>query len=144
MTAKQTNNDINIEILKELFQSNFNRLEDKIESNHILQREISENILSQATRTNGRVTKLEDKVQKIQELEASHFSTCPRVNDIKDVNTKIETINTELNDVRFVRKNPKTFAIGLSVLIIYILVSFSYAVYEVVNFVSSNHITTIK
>ena len=129
MTTRQTPID-NFVPLKELLEEKFTRIEEKIDSNHNLQSEISNNILQQTTRTNGRVNKLEDKIAKLEDEENKHTSNCPRLPDLKELNQKIDAINSDLSEVRIIKKYPKTSIFLLVAVIIYFLGSIAYGVYQ--------------
>lgn len=133
----------NFELFRELLESKFENLENKIESNSKLQSEISNNILAQTTKTNGRVTKLEDKIVKIQELESNHFTMCPRISEIKELNSKVDSFNTDLSEVRFIKKNPKITLLLASILVIYIICTVGYGVIETLSFITNSKINTL-
>lgn len=59
-----------------------------------------DNILSQVTRTNGRVTELEKKVNELEKQDIMHVMNCPQA-------SKIEDIRQSLLEYNFVMKYPK-------------------------------------
>ena len=120
MTIK--NNDI--DLLTQLLDSKLKNIEDKIDSNHVLQTEIINNILQQTTKTNGRVNRLEER-------ENNHFINCPRLPEVKELNTKIDNINNELSEVRLIKKYPKISFITVGLFMLYIIGTISYAGIEI-------------
>jgi len=137
-----------IDLLNQLLDSKLKNIEDKIDSNHILQSEISNNILQQTTRTNGRVTKLEDRVNKVVETENNHHISCPRIPEFKELDKKFDVLNNEVNtgltEVRFIKNNPKISAVFFTILIVYIIGTLVYGGYEVLSFFKSILVSTVS
>lgn len=100
--------------LKEFIEVKIDAIYDIIEAKHELQMVISKNTLEQATKTNGRVTKLEDQVKKVIEDENRHIVNCPRLPDIAKINDDITQIKREGELWRIALKYPKT-ALGIIV-----------------------------
>lgn len=74
------------------FEEKFKRVFDKLEHIH-----------TEVKRTNGRVTKLEDQVKQIELHDREDL--CPNTE-------KVQKIEEELMEYRFVRKYPRVFLIG--------------------------------
>lgn len=143
MVTKQ-NNDASYELFRELLDSKFSNLEQKIDSNHALQTEISTNILNQATKTNGRVTKLEDRTTKLEVSDITHSINCPRISEIKEINAKIDLQNGEMTEMRLIKKYPKTTVVVVASLVLYLVFSFGYGAYNVYESFIKPNITAIK
>ena len=122
---------INEITLKELLSSKIDSLEQKIQDNHTLQTEISKNILEQTKKTNGRVNKLEDKVEVLQSADIRHIINCPRLQEIKKIDDKILELDESLLEFKMIKKNPKLFIAILSVSILIFIGSVIYSLYEI-------------
>ncbi len=122
---------INEITLKELLSSKIDSLEQKIQDNHTLQTEISKNILEQTKKTNGRVNKLEDKVEVLQSANIRHIMNCPRLPEIKKLDDKISELDESLLEFKMIKKNPKLFIAILSVSILIFIGSVIYSLYEI-------------
>lgn len=82
----------------------FEKIFDKLDS-----------IETQTTKTNGRVTKLEDKVFELEKRDLTHINNCPQT-------VKIEKINEELLEYKMIKKYPKFFMIGIAGVVILFLI----------------------
>jgi len=122
---------INEITLKELLSSKIDSLEQKIQDYHTLQTEISKNILEQTKKTNGRVNKLEDKVEVLQSADIRHIINCPRLQEIKKIDDKILELDESLLEFKMIKKNPKLFIAILSVSILIFIGSVIYSLYEI-------------
>ena len=61
-------------------------------------------IKEQTTKTNGHVAELDTRVNLIEKEEIRHIITCPQIEAIEDLNTKLEQkkadSNKQINDIR--------------------------------------------
>ena len=128
--------------LKELLISKIDSLDQKIDYNHEHlnhkidefnqhENEISKNILQQTLKTNGRVTKLEEKVEVLQTADIRHSINCPRLLEIKKLDDKINQIDDSLLEFKMIKKNPKLFIAILAFSIIVFIGSIVYSLYEI-------------
>jgi len=71
-------------------------------------------IKEQTFKTNGRVNKLEDKMQSVESINALHLSTCTVKKDFEAYKDKMEE---DLFLITFMRKYPKiSWSIGIMVI----------------------------
>lgn len=114
--------DENFIMLKELIETkinglaskldlNYELLENKIDDSDELRSEISNNILTQVTKINDRVTKLE-------EIEHDHAANCPRISEIKVITDKTKELDDNLIEVKMIRKYPIISIIIIAVLVL--------------------------
>ena len=69
----------------------------------------------QTTKTNGKVLKLEDKVQALQLNENQHIINCPQ-------QKKIEKINEDLLEYKMLIKYPKAMVIGAVIFALVVII----------------------
>lgn len=117
-------------ILKELIESKLDTLNQKIDMNHTLQMEISKNTLAQATKTNGRVTKLEGVVDKIKDDERVHTINCPRIPELKTLSDKVQAMDDSMIEFKFIKKYPKLSLAVLVGAVLFTVCSLIYTSYE--------------
>lgn len=86
--------------LHALLHARFENVEDRLDR-----------IEEQTTKTNGRVTKLEDKQHASEIIAATHVINCPNV-------SKIKAIEDDLLEYKFSKKYPKIFYGGIFIIII--------------------------
>ncbi len=96
-----------------------------------------DSIEEQTKKTNGKVLKLEDKMQNVELQEATHSIRCPKAKDFEHLEQSIATLKADvdnrLQDVSFFVRNPK---LGLAIIIVAVVVSlFSY--FEVKNYIDN-------
>jgi hypothetical protein len=89
---------------KSLIEEKFKGLTTLMNAQFTNVHERLDKIETQTTKTNGRVTELEKK-------ELVHIIECPQT-------PKIEQINKDLNDYRFIIKHPKLIVAGIVMLIL--------------------------
>lgn len=109
--------------LKELIETKLDLLHNKIDHNHEYQKNISNNILQQATKTNSRVDKIEDEIKEINDYEHRGLS-CPYKDEIKVINEKIIVLDEDVTLLKFLKRYPKfsVFIFSASVISVLILV----------------------
>lgn len=92
--------------LASLMNAQFTNVHDKLERIEV-----------QTTKTNGRVSDLEKKSMELEVKDITHIINCP-------VTPKLETLNRELEDVKFVFKYPKLVIAGLVIISLLTLATF--------------------
>ena len=134
----------NLELVQELLENRLDSLNEKIDSNNknILDR--MELIYQQTLKTNGRVTKHDDVINKLITDESNHFNTCPRIKAIEEINTKIEKIDSDNLEVKLIKKYPKMFIMGIVVAVLIIIGTVGYSVLEMHLMVKNVQQTEIK
>ncbi len=91
-----------------LINAHFQNVEDKLER-----------IETQTTKTNGRVTLAENKINELERKELTHIQTCPQA-------PKVEKINEELSEYRLFIKHPKLgIAIIAGAVLLFIATTFA-------------------
>jgi hypothetical protein len=91
--------------LHKLMDAQFTNVHDKLDA-----------IEKQTTRTNGRVTHLEDKVVNIEDAIIEHPHNCPQI-------SKIDLLKEDLFEYRFIKKYPKIATFLIAVVVICIIIS---------------------
>lgn len=88
------------EDLKEFVEIQFKYMNEKIDNNHRHSSEMQNNTLAQATKTNGRLGRLEVKVWEIEKEGNGHITNCPNTG-------KIKALEDENLEIRVIKKYPK-------------------------------------
>lgn len=96
--------------LHTLLHARFENVEDRLDR-----------IETQTTRTNGRVTKLEEKQHAAEIVAATHVINCPNIKKIND-------IEDEMLEYRFSKKHPKIFYGGIAL----VFLMFLLTIYDIV------------
>ena len=99
-------------------------LNDKINGNHEHILQLLQNIETQTTKTNGRVTLLEGRVSGLVLDESKHYQNCPN-------SKRIEVISEEMTFYRMLIKYPKVALYGLIIAVGSIFATVGYGVYEI-------------
>ena len=103
------------------YDERFAALVTLINSHHIVVTEKLEKIETQTTKTNGRVTHLEEFQRDAQRVIDTREINCPVV---EKLDKKIEvTLSEKYSDLQFFLKHPKLFIGGLVVLTLMALVT---------------------
>lgn len=96
---------------KELFNEKFTGVHKRLSAEFTNVHDKLEAIEEQTTKTNGRVNDLEDVTHNLDKDAIKHTITCPQIKTISDlkgdVDTKLEKINSDLEEYRFFKKYPK-------------------------------------
>lgn len=118
----------NLELVQELLESRLDSLNEKIDINnkHIV--EVLSYIKEQTTRTNGRVTILETKVNEIIINESKHIMSCPRITDIKELEQKLDTFAEENFIIKVLNRWPKQV---VGVIIAGVIITMCVAAYSI-------------
>lgn len=101
---------------KELFNEKFTGVHKRLSAEFTNVHDKLESIEEQTTKTNGRVTDLEKVTHVLDKDALQHATTCPQIKTISDLKTdvdaKLTTINSDLEEYRFFKKYPK-IAVGV-------------------------------
>lgn len=120
----------NLELIQEVIEVKLESINQKIDINNNNVVELLSFIREQTTRTNGRVTVLESRVNHLIEDENKHMLTCPRISDIKELSVKFDQFSEENFIVKVVNKWPKQ-VLGIIVAgVIITLITLSYGLYQ--------------
>lgn len=103
-----------IDLLTDLFEEKFKGLHIKMDAEFTVINTQLTQIKEQTTKTNGRVSELEPKVQELQLREVTHYTECPNVKKIDDINGKLLEYN-------FFMKHPKTVIAGIAVVCFFMI-----------------------
>ncbi|MCG8307180.1 MAG: hypothetical protein MI975_07280 [Cytophagales bacterium] len=76
-------------------------------------REILEAIHEEAKKTNGRITKLEEKVTDLELNDKEHIINCPQNRRLERIEERLEIEHQDNEFWRVARKNPKLFLAGI-------------------------------
>lgn len=117
-----------IDLINEKFNSTHTIIESN-QSNLLTElgslREILEGIKAQTTKTNGRVTKLEDTVRDIQLNDALHTVNCPLNKKFEEMDEDVtafkEKMSTDLQEYNFFKKYPKLTVAIVAIVVITML-----------------------
>ena len=93
---------------RDLLNEKFSRVYAQMDANFDLIHEKLKNIEDQTKKTNGRVNKLEDEVEIIKLNEKDHLINCPQT-------YKIERIEDNLLEYKFMKKYPKISIIAMGI-----------------------------
>jgi hypothetical protein len=113
--------------LKELFNEKISGLTTTMNAQFINVHERLDDIKTQTTKTNGKVSSLETDVTALKVNDVTHIINCPQT-------AKIESIEKDLNEYHFFKKYPKVLA-GI---ILFIILGFGLTVYETVGKIVSS------
>lgn len=102
-----------IELFSSLLDEKLKGVHAKIDAEFTVVNMQLSQIKEQTTKTNGRVSRLEENVTSLEKREIYHYTECPN-------SEKIESINSELMEYRIFKKYPK---IGIGVLAFTCLIS---------------------
>lgn len=141
--------DGDIALIKELLESQISNIHEKIEtsnknlvdkidsSNRNVMTELSY-IKEQTTRTNGRVNKHDDQIQKLFQNNAERHATCPGLEDvrseIKEMDKKVNKIDEDNFFYKIVNRYPKTAILVITINVIMMLASIATAGYAMIRF----------
>lgn len=92
--------------LTTLMNARFENLDDRLEDIH-----------TEAKRTNGRISKLEDFKEYTQRTIDTRVTDCPNVK-------RFDKIEKSIEDIAFINRHPKLFIAGLVVVVILTLATF--------------------
>lgn len=102
---------------KALIDEKFNGLEKLLNEKFLNVYDTLEEIKNHVQKTNGRVSRLEDE-------RAARGITCPNLDKIKDIDSKIDQMRTKYEDLNFLIKYPKLFIGGIVVIVLLTLATF--------------------
>lgn len=120
----------NLELVQELLETRLNSLNEKLDINNKNMLEVLGFIREQTTKTNGRVTSLELRVNEIISDGSKHVLNCPRIHEIEKLEEKLEKFDDENFIVKVLNKWPKQVIGIVVVTIILTLLAMGYSVYE--------------
>lgn len=123
--------DSKLKNLNDKIDANNRNLSDKIDSNNAHVVELLSFIKEQTTKTNGRVTKTEDDIKKLNILDSQHIANCPRVKDIEKLENKIQVMDDNNLIVKIWNKYPKQLALLVIVGVIITLGTLGYTLYTI-------------
>jgi DNA integrity scanning protein DisA with diadenylate cyclase activity len=109
-----------VQLLSQLFDEKLKGIHVKMDAEFsVLNLQLSQ-IKEQTTKTNNRVTHIEEDIVDLQEKGLTHIIECPNTKDIKD-------LNVDLREYRMLKKYPK-IAIGIIVVasIMILLTTFEF------------------
>ena len=99
--------------LSQLINAQFMNVQDKLEQIH-----------TEAKRTNSRVTHLEEYKEYANTIIANRVKPEQLKELVGECHTKIESINTKMEDLNFILKHPKLFIAGLVFIVTLTLATF--------------------
>lgn len=122
---------------RDLIDEKFSNIQRQLNLQFSAMHKTLQTIEEQTKKTNGRVTKLEEKQQALELSEATHAIRCPKAKDFEHLEQSIATLKADmdnkLQDVSFFVRNPK---LGLAIIVIAVVISlFSY--FEVKNYIDN-------
>lgn len=137
----------NLELIQELLEIRLTSLNEKIDTNNNHMLDVLGFIREQTTKTNGRVTALELRVNEVISDGSRHVLNCPRITEIQKLEEKLEKFNDDNFIIKVINKWPKQ-VIGIivaSVILTLIAVGFSiYQGHEVVTEIKTELSKTTK
>lgn len=98
---------------------------EKIDTNHAHTTELLRNLVAQTTKTNGRVTTLEDEIWEVVKAASTHVQTCPQ-------KIRIDNLEEENLEQRIIKKYPK-LAFGVLIALVCLSLFGVYTGYVRVN-----------
>ena len=119
------------QLVRELLETKISGLEEKMDIQNRNVMEMLSIIREQTTKTNGRVTKVEDDIKNLTSIENKHVVNCPRISDIEKINTKLEKMDEDALIVKIFNKYPKQLLTLVVALVIIALSTIGYTVYQV-------------
>lgn len=113
---------------RDLINERFKSLNEKIDTNNSSHHDMLIRIETQTIKTNGKVLKLEEKVNSLEISDASHGIKCPKAKDFEHLESSIASLKTDvdnkLQDLSFYIRNPK---LALGIIVVAVIVTlFSY------------------
>lgn len=134
--------DKDIEYVKELLENQLDSLSEKIDTNnkninekidsnnqHVM--EILHYIREQTTRTNGRVSKAEDEIRRLSEIDTKNLINYPGKEEIKKINEKLAIIDEQNLIVKVWNKYPKALFTGVVVAVLITMGTLAYTLISV-------------
>ncbi len=116
---------------RKFIESRIENLHENIKEHFEFQNTTLKRIEEQTLKTNGKVLKLEEKVEVLKDADTRHTLNCPRIPEVKKLEENIKQLDDTLLELKLIRKNPKMFIAILSVCIIMFIGSVSYSIYEI-------------
>ena len=120
----------NLELVQELLEMRLGSLNEKLDTNNKNVLEVLGFIREQTTRTNGRVTSLEVRVNEIINDRNVHVLNCPRIHEIEKLEEKLEKFDDDNFIIKVINKWPKQVIGVIVVSVIIVLFTVGYSIYQ--------------